>query len=77
MLIGLTESSFLSISVTPTELSIVSEKKYEDLLKPHFVFDNSNNQRQSWRALRVSGQVYQELYYCMIILIAFVHKVFH
>ena len=54
---GMSDSSFLSITVTPTELSIVAEEKYEKCLKPYLISDNIESQTQMWKALRVSGQV--------------------
>ena len=53
----MSDSSFLSITVTPTELSIVAEEKYEKFLKTYLISDNIESQTQMWKALRVSGQV--------------------
>merc|ERR1712136_297268 len=57
VLSGFADSSFISITVTPTELSIVSEEKYEKFLEPYLISDNIESQRLTWKALRVSGQL--------------------
>ena len=51
------EISFLSLTVTPNELSIVGETKYEDYLSPFLRDANPVKRSKSWNAIRVSGQV--------------------
>ena len=53
----MSESSFLCLTVTPNELSIVAETKYEDYLSPYLMHNKSEERKKSWNAIRVSGQV--------------------
>ena len=53
-------NSFVSLTITPNELSIVCERIYEANLKPFLIADHSDNESQSWSAIRVSGEVKTE-----------------